>query len=177
MSKQEPEKATIRAVLALAQTLRQRGELQVGRDPWAKPYMPSEAVARKLCSQHGPEDAIEILNYRAKAKDTEYRDQQELSRRSIERHKRRQKDAKADREKQRRGLTVGQRIDKALAEFSLVPAASAAQVGWSTPSTDRSGLSNHGDPAGEAKYVALRAAREVEALLDAHKTRDIEKAA
>jgi hypothetical protein len=178
MSTKAPaEKPTIKAVLAYAQTLRQRGGLQIAKDPWAKPYQPSEAVARKLCVQHGPDRALEILAMRASMADKEYREEAEIAKRSLERHKRRTQHSDRDREQQKLGLTAGQRLDRALAAFSVVPAVSAAQVGWSTKGSDRPSLTNHGDPSSEAKYLALKAVREIETLLERHKRRDIDKAA
>lgn len=171
------ERPTIKAVVAYAQTLRQRAETQKVRDPWAKPYEPSEAVARKLCVQHGPDGALQILALRASMAEKDYREEAEIAKRSLERHKRRTQHTDRAREQQRHGMTAGQRIDNALAAFSVIPAAGAAQVGWSTKGSDRPSLTNHGDPAGEAKYVALKAAREIEALLDRHKRRDLERAA
>jgi hypothetical protein len=176
MSKTQ-QQPTIKAVLAYAQTLRQRAETQKVRDPWAKPYEPSEAVARKLCVQHGPEDALQLLAGRAAAAEREYRQEAEIAKFSLERHKRRTQKADRDREKERLSLTAGQRIDRALAAFSVIPAASAAHIGWSTKTSDKPSLKNHGDPSSEAKYVALKAAREVENLLDRHQRRDLDKAA
>lgn len=171
------EQPTIKAVLAYAQTLRQRGETQKLRDSWAKPYQPSEATARKLCSQHGAAEALQVLATRAALADREYREEAEVAKFSLERHKRRAQKTDREREQQRQGLTPGQRVDKALAAFSVVPAVGAAQIGWSTKGSDKPGLTKHGDPAGEARYIAFKAAREIESLLDRHQRRDLDKAA
>ena len=178
MSKQTTaEQPTIKAVLAYAQTLRQRGESQRARDPWAKPYEPSEATARKLCTQHGPAEALQILAGRAASAEREYREEAEIARFSLERHKRRVQKTDRDREQQRQELTVGQRLDKALAAFSVIPAVGAAQIGWSTKGSEKPGLTKHGDPSGEAHYIARKAVREVEQLLDRHQRRDLDRAA
>lgn len=171
------EQPTLKAVLAYAQTLHQRGESQKARDPWAKPYQPTEAAARRLNSEVGSARALEVLASRAAMADRGYREEAEIAKHSLERHKRRTQKTDRGREQERQGMTPGQRIDRALAAFSVVPAVGAAQIGWSTKGSDKPGLTKHGDPAGEAKYLALKAAREIEGLLDRHQRRDLDKAA
>lgn len=121
--------------------------------------------------------AVETLASRAREVEREQQEADRVANRSLERLQRRRREAERDRQQKRNELTVGQRLDRALAAFSVVPATGAAQIGWSTPGSDRPGLAKHGDPCREAHYVARKAIREIEELLDRHCLRDVSKAA
>lgn len=192
-----PEPMTINAVLDYAHKLGLRAELQVARNVWAKPYHPTQEAAKRLFytrlaeirRRDGTDDtdeqqrdeaaraAVETLAARARDAEREQQEADQVSERSLLRLQKRHREAQRDREQQRNNMTVGQRLDAALAAFSVIPATGAAQVGWSTPGSDRPGLAKHGDPSGEAHYLAIKAVREIEDLLDRHRLRDVSKAA
>lgn len=205
--KRESE-TTLNAVLAYARQLAANADRAMAGDPYAKPYRPSEAAAKRCYYLHlaevrrrdadhmgglSPElveiveaqqiaeaatSALQSLAGRARKQEREKAEDDETSKRSLARLQRRRREAERDRDQSRQGLSIGQRLDRALARFSAVSSVGAAQVGWSTPSSESSGLPTyHGDSAGEAKVIALRAVREIEGLLDGHLCRDVEKAA
>lgn len=137
----EKSQITVKAVLAEAQRLRERAERIRRNDPWAKPYDPSDAVARKLSQQHGPQHAIEVMNTRAADVDEEYRLQCERSERAARRHRRHLDLVESARRAKLSGLSIGQRLDRALRGLGAatsVPAAAldAPKVHGGTP--DRS---------------------------------------
>lgn len=204
-SKTVAEKPTINAVVRYAETLRLRADSHHNRvathqaDPHYHPYRPTEAAGRRLYydqlarirqrdndldnpdpvaqTHEAAQRSLEILATRAREPEREYAEQEETSRRSLERHRRRRREAERDKEAARLQLTIGQRLDRALAQFSVIPAVSAAAIGWNTPGNDVPALSNHGDPGAEAHNTAIRTIREIEALLDRHQLRDLERAA
>lgn len=208
MKRAHEGETTLNAVLAYARQLAQNADRAMAADPYAKPYRPSEAAAKRCYYLHlaevkrrdldhmdglSPEiveiveqahiaeaatAALQTLAGRARKQEREKAEDDETSKRSLARLQRRRREAERDREQSRQGLSIGQRLDRALARFSVVPSVSAVEVGWSTPSSESSGLpAYHGDSAGEAKHIALRAVREIEGLLDGHVMRDVEKAA
>lgn len=99
--------------------------------PYYEPYAPSDDVAYKLCSQVGPDEAIELMAGRAQEKFTEYqgslsadldRERRERKRRQREREERRVEDV-------RRGKSLGCLVDEALAALQLLSETSAAPLG------------------------------------------------
>lgn len=210
MTPPRTEPMTLRAVLDYQKKLELRAELQIARNPYAKPYSPKEEAAKRLfyghlatikrrdteaimaaqvagepvpiiddLAQRGEAAALAVqtLAGRARVREREQQQEDQRSVRSLERLQRDRARAERDRQQQRNGLTVGQRLDRALAAFSVIPGASAAPIGWSTKGSDRPELAKHGDPSGEAHYVAIKAVREIEDLLDRHRLRDVSKAA
>lgn len=124
----KPEGPTIKAVLAEAQRLRERAEIVRDNDPWAKPYVPSDRLAYQLASQLGPEGAIAELRRRSDERDDEYRKESERSKRSREALQQHHAAADEERERMLKPLTLGQRLDEALAALSLVSTAQAASL-------------------------------------------------
>lgn len=202
MSKTPPaEPMTYKAVAAYVAQLAVRGELARARDPYATPYEPTDAAAKRVYHFHladirGRDDAnpdfepdettqvaeacqltIQTLAGRVREKERDHQEDELASKRALERHQRRQRQSERDRTARRLALSPGQRLDRALGAFSTVSAVGASQVGWSTPSSERGPVVNHGDPAGEAKHIAIKAIQEIEALLDRHQLRDVHKAA
>lgn len=202
MPTQQHKPATLNAVLEYARQLNLRADVATARDPYADPYRPTEAAAKRVFYHHfaevrrrdaadpeieTPDEiaqraeashlALGTLAGRAWEKQCAKQEADQVSKRSLERLQRRQRDTDRDRDQRRRGLTIGQRLDEALAAFSVVSSVNAAQVGWSTPGVDRPVPTSSGDAGGEARDVALRAVREVESLLDAHQRRDVGRAA
>lgn len=200
--KPKPQPYTLNAVLEYARTLNLRADIAVARDPYADPYRPTEGAAKRVFYHHYAEirrrdDAnpeitqpdeiaqrseaaqlsLQTLAGRIREKERGKQQDDQISKRSLERHQRRQREAAKDREQRRRGLTIGQRLDGALAAFSVVGSTSAAQIGWSTPGGERGLPTSDGDAAGEAKYVALKMVREIEDLLDNHQRRNVANAA
>lgn len=109
-----PQSPTIKAVLVEAQRLRDRAEAIRRNDVWAKPYSPSDATARKLSQNLGPDAAIETMRRHAADVDNEYREDQQRSERAAKRHDRHLQIVEATRRHNLAGLSVGQRLDRAL---------------------------------------------------------------
>jgi hypothetical protein len=196
MPKPKPQTFTLNAVIEYARTLNLRADLAAARDPYADPYRPTEAAAKRVFYHHlaairdaeSEQDevtqrseaaklALNTIAGRARDKEREHQENELVSKRSLERHQRRQREAARDRDARRRGLTAGQRLDRALAQFSVIGSVGAAQIGWSTPGSEQPLPANHGDAGGEARYLALKVIREIEDLLDRHQRRDVSNAA
>lgn len=189
---------TIKAAITYAAQIRAQGERERARDPYASPYMPTEASVRKLCHRmaqqatqdlpvdatpedvavakaSGPARAIAYMSMRAKQHASDVREQNEISERAAQRLKRRHEQHRKARDVQRAALRPGQRIDQAIARLRLVAAPSAAQVARGTPSSERVSDAPEFcvDAASRAVAIANRAAREIEALEDELKVRDL----
>lgn len=200
MKPKTPQPHTLNAVLEYARTLNLRADIAVARDPYADPYRPTEAAARRVFYTHyatvrardelsatevdeiaqrsdAAQLALQTLAGRTREKERAKQQDDQTSKRALERHQRRQREAARDRDQRRRGLTIGQRLDEALARFSVIPSVGAAEIGWSTPGTDQPLPTSHGDTGGEAKYIALKVVRQVEDLLDNHQRRNVANAA
>lgn len=204
------DRPTTRAVVKYADELRAAAERQMARDPYAKPYYPTTAAARQLVKRIAnqieretrgaladqpeadveaavaearalaPERAIEHLRRRAATADGEHRRATAESDRSLQRLQRRKAQHARDVAALRAGLTLGQRIDRALDGLKVVAAASAG------PRADDQRVHGGersqqppwaGDPHGYGRDRAHRLAQRLEALLEAARTRDVEKAA
>lgn len=174
MTTKPAKPATVKAVIAYAQQLRREGEQRARADVWAKPYMPSDAAARKLSQRLGPDGAISHMRARAAGQIRVEREEREEAERREARHARRQRQARRDLEARRSGLTVGQRIDHALAQLVTVSNVTAARLDGDRV---RGGEQSHvpafaGDVHGAARQRALDAADYIENLLDKARTRD-----
>lgn len=169
MDKQAESKITVKAVVAYAVKLREDAAKACVRDPYAKPYMPSVTYARRLAFRVGPEEAIAHLRGNAAMAQREQREQAEISKRSLERHKRRQADAKKDRDRRVANLRPGERIDLAIAQLSLIASPAAANPEPSSPNADSDFSPKFTvDMADPWKRKAQQLAREIEdALFDA----------
>jgi hypothetical protein len=169
-------------------------------DPYARPYYPTTYAARKVYHDalaaiqredaallaaepdtlidaddqrhRAAERALATMATRARRRELEHADEELTAQRALDRHKRRQRQSAHDRDAVREGWTLGQRLDHALAQFSVIAAPGAAPVGKQVGKGDPGGVSNHGDPSGEAAYVARKLIRQVEELLDKARLRD-----
>jgi hypothetical protein len=196
------ERATLKAVIAYSEQLSMRAHRQMAGDPYAKPYYPTTAAARKVYHDHlagirrgdtddteadleeteqehlAAERALATLRMRVVLRERESDGEIKEADRALKRLQKNKRRAELDRDAQRAGMSVGQRIDRALNALACVAAPGAAQIGSSTGAGDpRVMPSDHGDPAGEAAYVARQAMRKVEELLDRARARDVGKAA
>jgi hypothetical protein len=170
---------TVRAVVALAAELRARAARRLAQDPFARPYGPSEAAARRLSQRYGSEKALMLL--RGRALEAERRDQERdvESQRSLERLAQHRAAFERRRAKARERLTFGRRIDLALAALETVSGVPAATTGGAVV---HGGEPDHappvvGDPVGRARGIAKWAAQEIEAELDAARLRDLKAVA
>jgi hypothetical protein len=121
--------------------------------------------------------ALETLAARVREEERERREHDLRAQRSLERLQRRHRESDEHRKRTGRASHPGNgstgRSRSSVWSRRRVPLRS----GGRRRAAERPELTRHGDPASEARYVALRAAREVEALLDAHKRRDVQRAA
>lgn len=193
---------TVAAVVAYADVLRRRAMRVLAPDsteydPYAKPYYPTTAAARKLCERAtreetaklgpnptddqltaaraaGAQAALEEMAWRAGRADTkrqeEERNTTEARHRLAARHRR----ATRDREVQLGALTPGQRIDRALAALATVSAAPGTGFDTRISGTQDYLVIGHGDPTEKAKAIARDAVRGVEAELEAARRRLVE---
>lgn len=194
---------TVAAVVAYADQLRIRAMRVMNpdspqHDPYARPYYPTTAAARKLCQRkarelvralgpdpsseaveqaeaRGPAAAKEEMAYKAARAERVYREQRERSDLSRKRSVRNQRRAARDREAQLEGLTLGARLDNALAEFAVVGAGPATQFEPRiSGSEERAGPGAPGDPAMKARIVARDAVAKVEDELESARRRRLE---
>lgn len=170
---------TVKAVVAYAAKLRVAAAAATAASPWARPYAPSEAAARKLSQRVGPAAALQVL--RARALEAERRDR-ERDRRSDASldllARRRERDDKA-RARRRARRTLGQRLDAALAELATVCAAPAARVGGDVVHGGEGDRTPAwvGDPSATARKIAHDAVLAVERELDHARRRELGSAA
>jgi hypothetical protein len=161
MNKQELP--TVKAVLAYAEQLRGRAERDRLADPYADPYAPSVAAARKVYQAAaatvrrndeaaGLERPAEEQNAEAATmaqaelasrvvlNERETRRQREETHRSERRHARRQRIDRANRQAAQAGLSLGTRLDRVIAGLGLLSEISCAPLDSDriTGSPDRS---------------------------------------
>lgn len=170
-------------------------------DPWAKPYAPSKEAAYKLCQRianrlerdlkatkptataaeiakeraKAPRLAIQEMQMRASERTAAHRADMEADRRRRERLSRIQRNARDGREAAVSGLSPGQRIDRAIAQLSVVAAPAASTVEAPvTGSREQPPPPFTIDPADKARERAVELARKLENDLDAAKRRRVE---
>jgi hypothetical protein len=186
------DELTAKSVLDYAARLRTQAQAIVAGDPYAEPYRPSEAAAKRLCqlkvkerllaleADHTPEeadrarsrgceDALQELRWRSGHADRVRREQLVQDGYAEKRMKRIQEEARQEAQALRHMLTVGQRVDDAIAKLSVV--ASGPGVNWDpkiTGTREAQSPRFHGDPAERARSRALRLVKELE--------RDVEQA-
>lgn len=173
-----PKPITVKAVVEYAAQLRREAERETTQDPFASPYRPTEAAARGMSNRVGPEEAVLYLRRRAAMHKRDARQHADVAAASLNKHKNRHRHIQEKRDKQRQHLSPGSRIDGAIARLSMVASTAAAQIGQSV----HGGTPDHRpafsvDAADKARRVALSAVREIEALEDELKVRDLDKAA
>lgn len=122
------QRPTVKAVIAEAKRLRDQAERVKRSDPFAKPYEPSDATARGLSQRLGPEAAITELQRRSSEATATYREEEERSARARARLDRQQRVADAERKQRLSSMTIGQRLDEALAGLVMVGEARAAAL-------------------------------------------------
>lgn len=127
---------TVRAVVEYAAKLRREATLI--DDPYCNPYAPTEAAARKLSSRYGPESALDHMRARAALHAGERREAAQTAEWAGKRHERRKQQFARDQRSQRETLTLGQRLDQALAEAMVVSEVAAS---WA-PGNDSAADSN-----------------------------------
>jgi hypothetical protein len=196
---------TAGAVIAYAEQQRLRAEAMWNpnsptHDPYAAPPYPTTASVRKLCTRKAHE-ALNALPPDATDEQKEQAWEQgpalamaELARRAAEWERKRRQDehnarqarrnlwraqrrAERDRQAVRAGLTLGQRLDQALAGLATIPAAPAAQIGGDKihGTRDRSPVPRFpGDPTAKARAIARDAVRQIEDELENAKRRRVE---
>jgi hypothetical protein len=131
-----------------------------------------------MSARLGPEAAIDNLRRRAAMHKRQHREDEQTASVSLGKHKNRQKHYREKLEKERAHLSPGARIDAAIARLSLVASPAGAQIGQSV----HGGTPDHTpafcvDAADKARRLALLCARQVEALEDELRVRDVSKAA
>lgn len=176
--KPNPKPITVKAVVEYATQLRREADLEIAGDPYACPYRPTEAGARKMSARYGPQAAIENMRSHAAMHKRAEREHAQVAAASLTKHKARHRNFHDQVDRRRRHLRLGQRIDDAIGRLSLVASSSAATIGQSV----HGGTPNHSpafsvDAADKARRIALKAVREIEALEDEARTRDLSKAA
>jgi hypothetical protein len=186
------DELTIKSVLDYAARLRTQAQTIIAGDPYALPYRPTEGAVKRLCQLkvrerllalevgHGPddaaqarsqgcEDALQELRWRAGHADRVRREQLVQDGYAEKRMKRIQEEARQEAQALRHMLTVGQRVDEAIAKLSVV--ASGPGVNWDpkiTGTREAQSPRFHGDPVERARQRALRLVKELE--------RDVEQA-
>jgi len=159
---------TVAAVVVYAAKLRAAGDHLPAVDPYAHPYRPTEAAARKLSQRLGAGEAIAHLARRALLVRAERAEGDELSARAAGRHERHRRQGDKDADRARAARSLGRRLDMALAALETV---STAPVGRITGDTihggERSGDPPRSeDPGRRARQTATLAVRSVEQELD-----------
>jgi hypothetical protein len=170
--------ASVKAVVEYAKQLRDEADRLEAADPWASAFRPTEAAARRMSARRGPEAAIDPLRRRAAKHKRQHREDEQTASVSLGKHKNRQQHYREKLEKERGHLSPGARIDGAIARLSLVASPAGAQIGQSV----HGGTPDHTpafcvDAADKARRLALLCARQVEALEDELRVRDVSKAA
>lgn len=173
------EKITIKAVVAYAARLRADGDREAAADVYASPYRPTEASARRLSHRMGPEKAIEYLRGRAALHAHEAHEHTKAAQASLIRHAARQARSHAARDRVRRRVNPGKRIDDAIARLRIVasPASSRLESDQVSGGDVNQRQAFTVDAAGKAVAIAYAAAAEIEALETAIKERDLSKVA
>lgn len=161
-------------------------------DPWAKPYAPTEAAARKLVTRiraraigelpadatdeqrdqaaaEAPALALDELAYRAMRAERQVTEGRTADKRRHNRLANAHTRAGKQQVRHRTSMSPGQRIDTALALLGVIAAGPTAYLGEKV-----SGGDDHhgeaapfpGDPTAEARRIAIKAARDIEAQVD-----------
>lgn len=185
-NREQANRPTVGAVIAEARRLCRAAATEMAADPYARPYAPSDDVARKLSQQYGPERAVEILRERAADRKRRAREQDEIADRAQKRHERHQRRNHRDTQARLAGLTLGARLDAALAGFSTLQSVPAARLNDS-PVTDGGGGKDNANPvprlyddtADKARRKARQLVAELEDLLERDRRRlcDFERTA
>lgn len=156
----------------LRRELEQRCQVE-NREPLADELEDAQAQA--------PAAAIATLKWRWSVWEEQHAAAKREGEHRDARHARRQRTAARDREAARKDLSIGQRIDQALASLATIQCATASgalDAVRVTGSRDESPLpKGPGDPAGKAKAIARDACRQVEDELESARRRRVESEA
>jgi hypothetical protein len=172
------QKITVKAVVAYAAKLRDDADREELSDPYASPFRPSEAAARRMSARLGPDSALDNLRRRAAMHKRDVREYAEVAAKSMNVHKARQRKYREARNKRRDHLTAGARIDGAIARLALIAAPSSSSLGQ----TVSGGTPDHSpqfciDSAEKARRIAMNAVQVIEDLEDELRVRDVSQAA
>jgi hypothetical protein len=201
----KPDRITVASVIAYADQIRRRAEAMWNPDsptydPNAKPPYPTTAAVRQLCTRmahralnelapnatdddketawrRGPELAMAELARRVSEWDRQRQQDDHNAKQSRQNLWRVQRRAERDREAQRAGLTLGQRIDQALATLTTIPAPAAAALNTDRVhgGHDQSPVPRFpGDPAARARAIARDTVRQLEDEVENAKRRRVE---
>lgn len=192
---------TVKAAVKFALELQRKADAEKARDPWAKPYRPTEASARKLCAREannatrelpvtatveeieaaratGPARAIAKMQLLAREYAKTYRVESEESARSLQRLRRRHEQARRERDRERAHLSLGQRADGVVARLSVVASTAAVPVERSSAGSERDLRPVFAvDASQRARAILARCVRELEELEDEMTVRDLREAA
>jgi len=193
---------TLKAVLAEVDRLLAKAQRVMAQDPYAKPFYPSTYNAKRECQKFtkqakeqliadgvspaeaaaqaervGPAKTLAWLRARETFHDREIRRQGEEAERTAKRHRRRQVEAKRNREATRRSLTLGQRIDASLAALSVVGTPKASTLDGNVVTGSRAAPEPQwgGDPAHRAQKKAVEAVEFVENEVENARRRRVEE--
>lgn len=202
MTKTKPTAPTLKAVLAEVDRLLTKAQRVMAQDPYARPFYPSTYNAKRECQKLtkqareqliadgvppaeaaaqadrvGPAKTLAWLRARETFHDREIRRQVEEAERTVKRHRRRQMEAKRNREATRRGLDLGQRINAGLAALSVVGTPKAATLDGDVVTGSRAAPEPQwqGDPAHRARKKALEAVEFVENEVENARRRRVEE--
>lgn len=130
-AKPAPDSPTVKAVLAYAQQLRDQAERYARRHPGEGDlYAPSEAAARKVSQQLGPEQALHELRVRARAREMQLEEQQARAKAARREHHVHQSAAQRVRRELAAvsSVTLGQRLDAALRGLDVLSETPAVRL-------------------------------------------------
>jgi hypothetical protein len=122
------EQITVKAVLVYARTLRERASRARVADPYAEPYEISDAAARKVSQQLGPEGALTEIARRSKAHELRRSEAGARASHAAVEHRAHQLAVKGEREALAAARSLGQRLDAALHGLGLLSEAPTARL-------------------------------------------------
>jgi hypothetical protein len=125
---QDPDAITVAAVREYARDLCHQAELARARDPFADPYAPSRDTAEKLSRQLGPAAALTELARRARSRELVAEEQGARASASRRAHQVHQLKAVGERVAESSRLSLGERLDRALAGLRMLSEAPTGRL-------------------------------------------------
>jgi hypothetical protein len=188
---------TVEGVVKVAREYAERAQRARLNDPYATPPSFSEAGARMLCSRKkaailkempadssdeqkaaaalkAPAAARLELDFRWAQWEGKVRREREEEQHRDKRHARRQKQAARDRSAARAGQSLGQRLDKALAEVCTVSGMRASTLEAPVTGLKEAAVPTADDPAQKVRAIARDAVNRVEDELESLRRRRVE---
>lgn len=201
---------TIKAVVAHADKLQADAARRRAADPYSNPWFPTTAAARKqferklteIRVERGAWDApadedeavalladmegeaaqrtIAWMDGRVARELVEQREEEQEAERARKRHQRRQKENERDRRASLQRLSLGDRVDRALAELAVIGNATPAAMdtdritGGQTDDERAPGPRYVGDPAATARHEVIKCVRLIEEELERAQRRLVE---